>query len=235
MKNEKMLLKGSLKFLIVFNSDFFILNLYLREITEEFIMDFYPVAIERLIEEFAKLPGIGYKTAQRLALHVLNLPGEEVRGFADALVKARGTIKYCSVCGSFTDKDPCAICGNPSRDKSTVCVVEQPKDIMSMEKVREYNGVYHVLHGTISPMAGRGPEQIRLRELISRINGEVKEVIVATNPNIEGEATAMFISKILKPLGVKVTRIAHGIPVGGDLDYADEVTLSKALEGRREI
>lgn len=198
-------------------------------------MDFYPVVIEKLIEEFAKLPGIGYKTAQRLTLHVLNLPAEEVRGFAEALIKARGTVKYCSICGNYTEKDPCAICSNPSRDKSTVCVVEQPKDIMSVEKVREYNGVYHVLHGTISPMAGRGPESIKLRELISRLNGSVKEVIVATNPNIEGEATAMFISKILKPLGVKVTRIAHGIPVGGDLDYADEVTLSKALEGRREI
>ncbi|MFL0248340.1 recombination mediator RecR [Candidatus Clostridium stratigraminis] len=198
-------------------------------------MDFYPVAIEKLIEEFGRLPGIGYKTAQRLTLHILNLPQDEVRGFAEALVKARGTIKYCSVCGNFTDSDPCAICGNPSRDKSTVCVVEQPKDIMSMERVKEYNGVYHVLHGTISPMAGRGPEQIKLRELISRLNGDIKEVIVATNPNIEGEATAMFISKIIKPLGVKVTRIAHGIPVGGDLDYADEITLSKALEGRREI
>jgi recombination protein RecR len=198
-------------------------------------MDFYPVAIERLIEEFAKLPGIGHKTAQRLALHVLNLPQEGVRDFAKALVVARDTVKYCSICGNFTDKDPCGICSNPSRDKSIVCVIEQPKDIMTMERVREYNGVYHVLHGTISPMAGRGPEQIKLRELIRRLNGEIKELIVATNPNIEGEATAMYISKIVKPLGVKVTRIAHGIPVGGDLDYADEVTLSKALEGRREI
>lgn len=198
-------------------------------------MDFYPVAIEKLIEEFAKLPGIGRKTAQRLALFVLNLPREEVEEFAHALIKARGTLKYCSVCGSFTDTDPCAICSNPNRDKSIVCVVENPKDIMTMEKVREFNGVYHVLHGTISPMSGRGPEDIKLRELIRRINGEIQEVIVATNPNIEGEATAMYISKILKPLGAKVTRIAHGIPVGGDLEYADEVTLSKALEGRKEI
>ena len=198
-------------------------------------MDFYPVAIEKLIEEFAKLPGIGRKTAQRLALFVLNLPKEEVEEFAHALVKARGTLKYCSICGSFTDTDPCAICSNPNRDKSIVCVVENPKDIMTMEKVREFNGVYHVLHGTISPMSGRGPEDIKLRELIRRINGEIQEVIVATNPNIEGEATAMYISKILKPLGAKVTRIAHGIPVGGDLEYADEVTLSKALEGRKEI
>lgn len=198
-------------------------------------MDFYPVVIEKLIEEFAKLPGIGYKTAQRLTMHVLNLPQDEVREFAEALVKARGTIKYCSICGNYTDKDPCAICGNPNRDKNVICVVEQPKDIISMEKVKEYNGVYHVLHGNISPMAGRGPEDIKIRELIRRINGNVDEVIVATNPNIEGEATAMYISKVLKPLGVKVTRIAHGIPVGGDLEYADEVTLSKALEGRQEI
>ncbi|WP_123052599.1 recombination mediator RecR [Clostridium sp. JN-1] len=198
-------------------------------------MDFYPVVIEKLIEEFAKLPGIGYKTAQRLTLYVLNLPQEEVREFADALIKARGTIKYCSVCGNFTDTDPCAVCSNPNRDKSMICVVEQPKDIIAMEKVREFNGVYHVLHGNISPMAGRGPDDIRLKELIRRINGEIKEVIVATNPNVEGEATAMYISKILKPLGVKVTRIAHGIPVGGDLEYADEVTLAKALEGRTEI
>ncbi|MDP4089226.1 MAG: recombination mediator RecR [Bacillota bacterium] len=198
-------------------------------------MEFYPVIIEKLIEEFAKLPGIGYKTAQRLALHVLNRPKEEVDEFAHILVEAKNTIKYCSVCGNYTDKDPCAICSNPSRDKSIICVVEQPRDIISMERVREYNGVYHVLHGNISPMAGRGPGDIRLRELIMRINGDVKEVIAATNPNIEGEATAMYMSKILKPLGVKVTRIAHGIPVGGDLEYADEVTLSKAMEGRREI
>jgi recombination protein RecR len=198
-------------------------------------MEFYPVVIEKLIEEFAKLPSIGYKTAQRLTLHILNLPKEEVEEFAKALMQARGTIKYCSVCGNYTDKDPCAICGNPNRDKSIICVVEQPKDIISMERVREFNGVYHVLHGNISPMAGRGPADIRIKELISRMGAEVNEVIAATNPNIEGEATAMYISKILKPLGVKVTRIAHGIPVGGDLEYADEVTLSKAMEGRREI
>ncbi len=198
-------------------------------------MDFYPVIIEKLIEEYAKLPGIGYKTAQRLALHTLNRPKEEIDEFAQILVTARNTIKYCSICGNYTDKDPCAICSNPNRDKSIICVVEQPRDIISMEKVREYNGVYHVLHGNISPMAGRGPGDIKLRELISRINTDVKEVIAATNPNIEGEATAMYMSRILKPLGVKVTRIAHGIPVGGDLEYADEVTLSKAMEGRKEI
>ena len=198
-------------------------------------MDFYPVAIEKLIEEFAKLPSIGQKTAQRLALHVLNLPEDEVKEFANALVQARGTIKYCSVCGNFTDKDPCAICSNPNRDNSVICVVEQPKDIMTMEMVKEYNGAYHVLHGNISPMQGRGPQDIRIRELVSRMKEEVKEVILATNPNIEGEATAMYISKILKPLDVKVTRIASGLPVGGDLEYADEVTLSKALEGIKEI
>ena len=198
-------------------------------------MDFYPIAIEKLIEEFAKLPSIGNKTAQRLTLHVLNLPKEEVEEFAQALVKARGTIKYCSICGNYTDTDPCSICGNPNRDKSCICVVEQPKDIMTMEKVKEFNGVYHVLHGNISPMQGRGPQDIRIRELVARMNGDVREVIVATNPNIEGEATAMYIAKILKPLDIKVTRIAAGIPVGGDLEYADEVTLSKALEGRTEI
>ena len=198
-------------------------------------MEFYPVAIEKLIEEFAKLPSIGKKSAQRLTLHILNLPKDEVEEFANALVKARGTIKYCSVCGNFTDTDPCAICSNPNREKDIICVVEQPKDIMTMEKVKEFNGLYHVLHGTISPMQGRGPQDIRIRELVARMSGDVKEVIVATNHTIEGEATAMYISKILKPLDVKVTRIAAGIPVGGDLEYADEVTLSKALEGRTVI
>lgn len=198
-------------------------------------MEFYPVAIEKLIEEFAKLPSIGKKSAQRLTLHILNLPKDQVEEFANALIKARGTIKYCSVCGNFTDSDPCAICSNPNREKDIICVVEQPKDIMTMEKVKEFNGLYHVLHGTISPMQGRGPQDIRIRELVARMSGDIKEVIVATNPTIEGEATAMYISKILKPLDVKVTRIAAGIPVGGDLEYADEVTLSKALEGRTII
>lgn len=198
-------------------------------------MDFYPIAIEKLIEEFAKLPSIGQKTAQRLALYVLNLPEDEVREFAGALVKARGTVKYCAVCGNFTESEICPICSNPNRDKSIICVVEQPKDIMILEKVKEYNGGYHVLHGNISPMQGRGPQDIRIRELVSRMKEEVKEVIIATNPNIEGEATAMYISKILRPLEVRVTRIAAGIPVGGDLEYADEVTLSKALEGRTLI
>lgn len=198
-------------------------------------MDFYPVAIEKLIEEFAKLPSVGQKTAQRLTLHILNLPEDEVREFADALVKARGTIKYCNVCGNFTDKDPCAICSNPNRNQNLICVVEQPKDIMTLEKVKEFNGVYHVLHGNLSPMQGRGPQDIRIRELVARMRENIEEVIVATNPNIDGEATAMYISRVLKPLEVKVTRIASGLPVGGEMEYADEVTLSKALEGRKEI
>ena len=181
------------------------------------------------------MPSIGQKTAQRLTLHVLNLPEEEVREFADALVKARGTIKYCSICGNFTDKDPCSICSNPSRDKNVICVVEQPKVIMTMEKVKEFNGSYHVLHGNLSPMQGRGPQDIKLRELVARMSADVKEVIIATNPNVECEATAMYKSIILKPLDIKVTMIASGLPVGGDLEYADEVTLSKALDGRKEI
>ncbi|MGL5354681.1 MAG: recombination mediator RecR [Clostridium sp.] len=198
-------------------------------------MDFYPIAIEKLIEEFAKLPSVGHKTAQRLTLHILNLPEDEVREFANALVKARGTIKYCNVCGNFTDKDPCAICSNPNRNQNLICVVEQPKDIMTLERVKEFNGVYHVLHGNLSPMQGRGPQDIRIRELVARMRENIEEVIVATNPNIDGEATAMYISRVLKPLEVKVTRIASGLPVGGEMEYADEVTLSKALEGRKEI
>lgn len=198
-------------------------------------MDFYPAAIEKLIDEFARLPGIGYKSAQRLTLHVLNLPQEEVTQFAEALIQARGTLKFCSICGNFTEKDPCAVCSNPTRDHHTICVVEQPKDIMSIEKIRDYNGIYHVLHGNISPMQGRGPQDIRIKELVARMDREVAEVIVATNPTIEGEATAMYISRVLHPLEIKVTRIASGMPVGGDLDYADEVTLSKAMEGRKEI
>lgn len=198
-------------------------------------MEFYPAAIEKLIEEFARLPGVGMKTAQRLTLHVLNLPQEEVKEFAEALIEARGTLKFCSTCGNFTDQDPCAVCGNPSRDHSVICVVEQPKDIMSIEKIRDFNGVYHVLHGNISPMQGRGPSDIKIKELVARMAPDIREVIVATNPTIEGEATAMYIARVLKPLEVKVTRIASGMPVGGDLEYADEVTLSKAMEGRKEI
>jgi len=199
-------------------------------------MSFYAAPVARLIEEFEKLPGIGHKTAQRLAFHVLNLPLEKAENLAAAIVEAKSKTKYCSVCSNLTDTDPCNICSSSSRDNSSICVVEDPKDVVAMERTREFKGLYHVLHGSISPMEGIGPEDIRIKELLARVKeGNVKEVILATNPNIEGEATAMYISKLLKPLGIKTTRIAHGIPVGGDLEYADEVTLAKALEGRREI
>lgn len=198
-------------------------------------MNYYPQSILRLIEEFSRLPGVGSKTAQRLAFHVLNMPMENAVKLSEAIVEAKRNIKYCSVCGNFTDSNLCSICSNPSREKETICVVQDPRDIVAMEKTREFKGLYHVLHGAISPLNGIGPDDIRIKELLSRMNKDIKEVIVATNPNVEGEATAMYISRLLKPLGVKVTRIAHGIPVGGDLEYADEVTLGKALEGRREI
>lgn len=199
-------------------------------------MGFYAAPIARLIEEFEKLPGIGHKTAQRLAFYVLNSPKEKAEKLANAIIDAKAKIKYCRVCGNLTDLDLCAVCNSQKRDDSLICVVEDPRDVVAMERIKEFKGLYHVLHGVISPMDGVGPEDIRIKELLERIqDGSVKEVIVATNPNIEGEATAMYISKLLKPLGIKITRIAHGIPVGGDLEYADEVTLSKALEGRREI
>jgi recombination protein RecR len=195
----------------------------------------YPQPMARLIDEFSKLPGVGAKTAQRLAFYVLNMEFNDAKRLSEAIVEAKINIKYCSSCGNLTDTDPCMICGNTSRDRDTICVVQDPRDVIAMEKTREFRGLYHVLHGAISPLGGVGPDDIRIKELLSRMTPEVKEVILATNPNVEGEATAMYISRILKPLGVKVTRIAHGIPVGGDLEYADEVTLSKALEGRREI
>lgn len=199
-------------------------------------MNFYPSPVARLVEEFSKLPGIGSKTAQRLAFFVLNMREEEVRSLAQAIVDAKKKTRYCSVCGNLTDLDPCSICRNTSRDVSFICVVEEPRDVIAMEKTREFKGVYHVLHGAISPMEGIGPEDIRIKELLHRLTqNDVKEVIIATNPNVEGEATAMYLSKLIKPFGIKTTRIAHGIPVGGDLEYADEVTLTKALEGRREI
>lgn len=199
-------------------------------------MNFYPSPVARLVEEFSKLPGVGSKTAQRLAFFVLNMPEREVRILAQAIVDAKQKTSYCSVCGNMTDIDPCSICRNTSRDSSIICVVEGPRDVIAMEKTREFKGIYHVLHGAISPMEGIGPDDIRIKELLQRISkGGITEVIVATNPNVEGEATAMYLSKLLKPFGTKVTRIAHGIPVGGDLEYADEVTLAKALEGRREI
>jgi len=197
---------------------------------------FYAQPIARLIEELTKLPGIGPKTAQRLAFHLLFSPREDVAGLAQAMIQARDRVRYCSVCCNLTDADPCAICSNSSRDRSTICVVEEPRDVVAMEKTREFKGVYHVLQGAISPMEGVGPDDIRIRELLARMgDGLVKEVILATNPNIEGEATAMYLARLLKPMGLRITRIARGLPVGGDLEYADEVTLTKALEGRREI
>lgn len=199
-------------------------------------MSYYSVPVARLIEEFEKLPGIGHKTAQRLAFHVLNLTEEKVESLANAIRDAKLKIKYCPICSNLTDVEPCALCSSTTRDSSVICVVEDPRDVVAMERTREFKGLYHVLHGAISPMEGIGPEDIKIKELLARIReGSIKEVILATNPNIEGEATAMYISKLLKPLGIKSTRIAHGLPVGGDLEYADEVTLAKALEGRREI
>lgn len=200
------------------------------------MMNFYPSPVARLVEEFSRLPGIGTKTAQRLAFFVLNMPEEQVKNLANSIIEAKQKIRYCSICGNLTDVDQCSICRNTSRDASMICVVEEPRDVIAMEKTREFKGVYHVLRGAISPMAGIGPEDIRIKELLQRLSKDsVKEIIVATNSNVEGEATAMYISKIIKPFGIKVTRIAHGIPVGGDLEYADEVTITKALEGRREI
>ncbi|PEA47246.1 recombination protein RecR [Bacillus thuringiensis] len=196
----------------------------------------YPEPISKLIDSFMKLPGIGPKTAVRLAFFVLDMKEDDVLGFAKALVNAKRDLAYCSVCGHITDRDPCYICNDSHRDQSVVCVVQEPKDVIAMEKMKEYQGVYHVLRGAISPMVGIGPEDINIPQLLKRLHDEtVQEVILATNPNIEGEATAMYISRLLKPTGIKVTRIAHGLPVGGDLEYADEVTLSKALEGRREV
>jgi len=192
--------------------------------------------VERLIEEFSKLPGIGRKTAQRLAFHILITRDDDAVNLAEAIIQAKRNTRYCSICANITDIDPCNICTSAKRDRSTICVVEDPRDIAAMERTKEYYGLYHVLHGAISPMEGIGPEDIKIKELLLRLQGdEVKEIILATNPNIEGEATSMYISKLVKPMGIKVTRIAHGIPIGGDLEYADEVTLSKALEGRREL
>ncbi|GAA3318067.1 recombination protein RecR [Ectobacillus funiculus] len=197
----------------------------------------YPEPISKLIDSFMKLPGIGPKNGRSSGLFfVLNMKEDDVLDFAKALVNAKRNLTYCSICGHITDRDPCYICDDSHRDQSLVCVVQEPKDVIAMEKMKEYRGVYHVLHGAVSPMEGIGPEDIRIPELLKRLQDEtVQEVILATNPNIEGEATAMYISRLLKPTGIKVTRIAHGLPVGGDLEYADEVTLSKALEGRREL
>lgn len=196
----------------------------------------YPKPLAKLIGELSKLPGIGYKTAQRLAFHILSLEDSEAQSLADAITEAKRDMKYCSVCGNLTDQDPCIICSDASRREDIICVVESPRDVAAMERIKEFDGLYHVLHGVISPMDGVGPEDINLKSLITRLqNGDVKELIIATNPNIEGEATAMYIARLIKPAGIKVTRIAHGLPVGGDLEYADEVTLLKAVEGRREL
>lgn len=199
-------------------------------------MSLYAPSIEKLIESFEKLPSIGHKTAQRLAFYMMDLSNEEVKEFTDSIINAKTNLKFCSKCFNISDTDPCNICSNPKRDESTICVVEDVRDVLAMERTHEFKGVYHVLHGSISPMNGVGPDDIKIKELLSRImEGNVKEIILATNPRVEGEATSMYISKLVKPLGVKVTRIARGIPVGGDLEYTDEMTLTKALEGRSEM
>jgi recombination protein RecR len=190
----------------------------------------------KLIGELSKLPGIGPKTARRLSFYILGQNKNEVKSLADALLEAKEKINYCKICNHLTEAEKCSFCQSESRDQTQICVVESPRDVVAMEKTGEYNGLYHVLHGAISPMDGIGPDQIKLRNLMPRLeNGAVEEIIVATDPNAEGDATALYLARLIKPLGVKVTRIAHGIPVGGDLEYADEVTLSKALEGRREL
>ena len=199
-------------------------------------MSYYSPSIEKLIESFAKLPSIGNKTAARLAFYMLNASEEETQEFINSIVNAKKNLKYCSQCYNISDTDPCPICANPKRDHSSICVVEDVRDVIAMERTHEFKGVYHVLHGSISPMNGIGPEDIKIKELLNRIAGEeqIKEIIIATNPRVEGEATAMYLSKLIKPFKIKVTRIAHGVPVGGDIEYADEITLTKALEGRRE-
>ena len=197
---------------------------------------YYPEPIARLIESFTRLPGIGPKTASRLAFHVITMNEDNVIDFAKALVSVKRNLHYCSICCNITDTDPCRICQDKTRDRSVICVVQDHKDVVAMERTKEFNGYYHILQGAISPMEGIGPDDIRLKELLNRLSDErVTELILATNANIEGEATSMYLSRLIRPFGIKVTRIAHGLPVGGDLEYADEVTLSKALEGRREI
>lgn len=194
------------------------------------------VSLNELVAQFERLPGIGKKTAQRLSYFILEQPPERAKKFAEALINAREKIHYCKCCQALTDLDVCSICNEENRDKTVICVVESPKDIMAFERTREYNGLYHVLHGAISPLDGVGPEQLKIKELLSRLaDGTVQEVIMATNPTVEGEATASYISRLLKPMGIKISRLAYGIPVGGDLEYADEVTLSRALDGRNEI
>lgn len=199
-------------------------------------MEYFAAPLQNLIEEFEKLPGIGSKTAQRLAFYVLNQPKEKAEKFANAIVEAKKSLCYCKECQNLSDKEICNICDNPARDHSVICVMESPKDVLQMERTNEFKGVYHVLHGAIAPMDNVGPDDIRIKELMARITqGGVQEVIMATNPNLEGETTAMYISKLIKPFGVKVTRIAHGVPVGGELEFADEITLSKAMQWRVEL
>jgi len=193
-------------------------------------------AISRLVNQLSKLPGIGRKTAQRLAYHIISQPEEQVRELAVAIFNGKKQVHFCPVCGNFTDTDPCAICSDSSRRKDVICVVKDPRDVNAMERMRDYNGLYHVLHGVISPMDGVGPDDIRIRELMQRLSsGEVEEVVLATNPDVEGEATAAYISRLIRPMDVKVTRIAHGVPVGGELEYTDEITLLRAFQGRREL
>lgn len=205
-------------------------------------MSVYAAPLQRLIDELGKLPTIGPKTAQRLAFYMLTMNPADAQALAEAILEAKRLIRYCSICGNITDVDPCAICTSDRRNHAVICVVEDPRDIAAMERTREFSGVYHVLGGAISPLDGVGPDDLRIAELLRRVapgpgetEGPVKEVIIATNPRVEGEATALYLSRVLKPLGVRVTRIAHGLPVGGDLEYADEVTLARALEGRREL
>ena len=192
-------------------------------------------ALERLTEQFARIPGVGKKTAQRMAFSVISLSDEEAAEFANTIVEAKNSIHLCPICQALTDSDICSICCDENRDRSVICVLEDNKAFMSLERVRQYNGLYHVLHGVISPMKGITPDKIKIKELIERIDDQTKEIIVATNPTIEGETTAMYISRLVSPLGIKVSRLAYGIPVGGDLEYADEITLHRAIEGRREL
>lgn len=194
---------------------------------------YYIPSLDSLIEKFESLPGIGHKSAQRLAYHILDLSKEDAESFADAIVSAHANIRYCKVCCNLTDQELCPICRNNSRDSSTICIVEDSRDVFALERTNGYHGLYHVLHGSISPLSGIGPDQLKIPELLNRINTDVEEIIMATNPTVEGEATALYLAKLLKPLGIKITRLAYGIPVGGDLEYADEVTLSRAIEGRQ--
>ncbi|MBE3597114.1 MAG: recombination protein RecR [Hydrogenibacillus sp.] len=196
----------------------------------------YPEPLAKLIDGFQKLPGIGPKTATRLAFFTLKMKEDDVRALAEALLSVRRDLSTCSICHNVTDRDPCAVCGDPTRDRRQICVVEEPKDVIALERMKEYRGLYHVLNGVISPLDGVGPEALTIKSLLDRLKDEsVEEVIIATNPSIEGEATAVYLSRLIKPSGIRVTRIAYGIPVGGDLEYADEVTLAKALEGRRDV